>query len=46
MNAEPAQMFPVSGWIGGRTLDVDGFWQPLAASAASDGACRRVICGF
>jgi hypothetical protein len=36
MNAQPAQMVPVSGWIGGRTLGVDGFWQPLAASAESD----------
>jgi hypothetical protein len=25
MNAEPAQMVPVSGWIGGRTLGLDGF---------------------
>jgi hypothetical protein len=41
MNAEPAQMVPVFGWIGGRTLGVDGFWLPLAASAESDGACRR-----
>jgi hypothetical protein len=41
MDAEPAQMVHVSGWIGGRTLIVDGFWQPLAASAESDGACRR-----
>jgi hypothetical protein len=41
MNAESAQMVPVSGWIGGRTLGVDGFWQPLAASAESDGECRR-----
>jgi hypothetical protein len=31
MNAEPAQIVPVSGWIGGRALNVDGFWQPLAA---------------
>jgi hypothetical protein len=41
MNAEPGQMVPVSGWIGGCTLGVDDFWQPLAARAASDGVCRR-----
>ena len=46
MNAEPAQMVPVSGWIGGRTLSVDGFWQPLAASAESDGARRRFFSSF
>jgi hypothetical protein len=37
---------PVSGWIGGRTLGVDGFWQPLAASAESDGARRRFFSLF
>jgi hypothetical protein len=31
MKAELAQMVPVSGWIGRRTLGIDGFWQPLAA---------------
>ena len=31
MNAEPAQMVPVSSWIGGRTLGVDGLCQSLAA---------------
>jgi hypothetical protein len=28
MNAELAQMVPVSGWIGRRTLGIDGFWHP------------------
>jgi hypothetical protein len=29
MNAAPAQMVAVSGWIGGRTLGVDEFRQPF-----------------
>lgn len=39
MNVKPAQMVPVSGWIGSRTLGVDGFWQLLAAET---GANRRL----
>jgi hypothetical protein len=42
MNAELAQMVPVSGWIGRRTLGIDGFWQPLAAFGRLSGVCRRM----
>jgi hypothetical protein len=39
MNAELAQMVPVSGWIGRRTLGIDGFWQPFGRLS---GVCRRM----